>query len=202
MGLQEKNTPRRPLRLRGSLLQQDDRKAGAKNAAASTTTAAKVGIVAHATSSSGTVTNAVDVVAWRQSRNNIDDDDNNNEQCRWCLSACCPQKMTTLHGDCRWYWIPLSCCRGILAAGIWGEGVLSKSSRLFFFLSENSCRNALSQNSKLSVVIWQDRAPKILPRQFLIFAPPSTLIAIISKSARSWEDFRTLWRWNRSYWRR
>jgi hypothetical protein len=29
------------------------------------------------------------------------------------------------------------------------------------------------------------------------FAPPSMLIAIISKLARSWEDFQTLRQWNR-----
>jgi hypothetical protein len=49
------------------------------------TTAAKVGIVARATASSGTVTNAMDALAWRQSRTNINDDDNGNEdnnQCR------------------------------------------------------------------------------------------------------------------------
>jgi hypothetical protein len=71
------------------------------------------------------------------------------------------------------------------------------------FLSfRKSSGNALSQNSKLRVVIWQDSAPKISPCRFLILPPPSTLIAIISKSARSWEDFRTLRQWNRSYWRR
>ncbi len=32
--------------------------------------------------------------------------------------------------------------------------------------------NALSQNSKFWVVIWQDRAPKISPRRFFDFAPP------------------------------
>ncbi len=70
----------RPLPLLGSLLRRDNRTAGAKNAAASATTAAKVGIVARATSSSGAVMNAMDIVAWRQSRNDIDDD--NNDQCR------------------------------------------------------------------------------------------------------------------------
>ncbi len=71
---------RRPLPLLGLLLRRDDRMAGAKNAAASALTATKVGIVARAMSSSGAVTNAMDVVAWRQSCNNIDDDDN--DQCR------------------------------------------------------------------------------------------------------------------------
>ncbi len=70
----------RPLPLLGLLLRRDDRTAGMKNAAASSTTAAKVGIVACATSSSGIVTNAMDVVAWRQSHNNIDEDDN--DQCQ------------------------------------------------------------------------------------------------------------------------
>ena len=70
---------RHPLPLLGSPLRRDDRTAGVKNAAASATTAAKVGIVACATSSSGAVTNAMDVVAWRQSHNDIDDDDN--DQC-------------------------------------------------------------------------------------------------------------------------
>ena len=73
---------RRPLPLLGSPLRQDDRTAGAKNAAASATTAVKVGIFARATSSSGAVTNAMDVVAWRQSRNDIDDDNNDNDQCQ------------------------------------------------------------------------------------------------------------------------
>ncbi len=72
----------RPLPLLGSPLRWDDRTAGAKNAAASATTAAKVGIVARATFSSGAVMNAMDVVAWRQSRNDIDDDDDDNDQCR------------------------------------------------------------------------------------------------------------------------
>ncbi len=73
---------RRPLPLLGLPLRWDDRMAGAKNAAASAPTAAKVGIVAHATSSSGAVTNAMEVVAWRQSHNDIDDDNNDNDQCR------------------------------------------------------------------------------------------------------------------------
>ena len=30
--------------------------------------------------------------------------------------------MTSRHGNCRWYQIPLSRHRGILAAGIWGGG--------------------------------------------------------------------------------
>jgi hypothetical protein len=48
------------------------------------TTTAKVGIVARATASSGAVTNAMDAVAWRQSRTDIDDDDDDedNDQCR------------------------------------------------------------------------------------------------------------------------
>jgi hypothetical protein len=70
----------RPLPLRGSPLQRDNRTAGAKNAAASATTAAKVGIVACTTASSGAITNAMDVIAWWQSCNNINDDDNN--QCQ------------------------------------------------------------------------------------------------------------------------
>jgi hypothetical protein len=52
-----------PLPLRGSPLQRDNRTAGAKNAAASATTAAKVGIVAHAMSSSGAVMNTINIVA-------------------------------------------------------------------------------------------------------------------------------------------
>ncbi len=71
-----------PLPLWGSPLQRHDRTAGAKNAAASATTAAKVGIIARTTASSGTVTNAMDIIAWRQSCNDIDNDDNNNNQCR------------------------------------------------------------------------------------------------------------------------
>jgi hypothetical protein len=43
------------------------------------TTAAKVGIVAHATASSGAVTNAMGAVAWRQSCTDINNDDN--DQC-------------------------------------------------------------------------------------------------------------------------
>ena len=70
---------RRPLSLWGTPLQRDDRTAGAKNAAASATTAAKVGIVARATASSGAVTNAMDVVAWRQSCNDINDNNDNND---------------------------------------------------------------------------------------------------------------------------
>ncbi len=73
---------RRPLPLRGLPLQRDDRTAGAKNAAASATTAVKVGNVARTTASSGAVTNAMDVVAWRQSRTDIDNDDDNNDRCR------------------------------------------------------------------------------------------------------------------------
>jgi hypothetical protein len=69
-----------PLPLRGLPLQQDNRMAGAKNAVASATTAAKVGIVAHATSSNGAVTNAMDVIAWWQSRNNINNNNDNNDQ--------------------------------------------------------------------------------------------------------------------------
>ncbi len=71
---------RRPLPLLGSPLRRDDRTAGVKNAAASATTAAKVGIVACATFSSGAVTNAMDVVAWRQSHNDFNND--NNDQCQ------------------------------------------------------------------------------------------------------------------------
>jgi hypothetical protein len=63
-----------PLPLWGSPLQRDDRTAGVKNAAASANTAAKVGIIARATASSGAATNAMDIVAWRQSLNNIDYD--------------------------------------------------------------------------------------------------------------------------------
>ncbi len=69
----------RPLPLLGSPLRWDNRTAGAKNAAASATNAAKVGIVACATTSSGPMMNAMDVVAWRQSRNDINNDDN--DQC-------------------------------------------------------------------------------------------------------------------------
>jgi hypothetical protein len=71
-----------PLPLLGLPLRQDDRTAGAKNVVASATTAAKVGIVARATSSSGAVTYAMDVVALRQSCNDIDNSDDNNDQCR------------------------------------------------------------------------------------------------------------------------
>ncbi len=46
------------------------------------TTAAKVGIIAHVTASSGAMTNAMDAVAWRQSRTIIDDDDDDNNQCQ------------------------------------------------------------------------------------------------------------------------
>ncbi len=70
-----------PLPLLGLPLRRDERTAGVKNAAASATTAAKVGIVAHATSSSGAVTNAMDVVALRQSCNDINYNDDNNDQC-------------------------------------------------------------------------------------------------------------------------
>jgi hypothetical protein len=66
----------------GLPLQRDDRRAGTKNAAASATTAAKVGIVASTTSSSGAMTNAMNVVAWRQSRNDIDNNNEDNNQCR------------------------------------------------------------------------------------------------------------------------
>jgi hypothetical protein len=52
------------------------------------------------------------------------------------------------------------------------RGSCSRVPARFFFLSENSSGNALSQNSKLRVVIWQDRAPKILPRQFFFPPPP------------------------------
>ncbi len=47
------------------------------------TTAAKVGIVARATTSSGAVTNAMDVVAWQQSHTDISDnyDNDDNNQC-------------------------------------------------------------------------------------------------------------------------
>ena len=51
---------------RGLLLQWDDRMAGTKNAAASATTTDEVGIVTHTMASSGAVTNALDVIAWRQ----------------------------------------------------------------------------------------------------------------------------------------
>ena len=71
-----------PLPLLGLPLQQDDRTAGAKNAAASATTAAKVGIVTCATSSSGTVMNAMDVIAWRQSHIDMDNNDDDNDQCK------------------------------------------------------------------------------------------------------------------------
>ncbi len=46
------------------------------------TTAAKVGIVACATASSGTVTNTIDAVAWQQSCTDIDDDDGNVDDAR------------------------------------------------------------------------------------------------------------------------
>jgi hypothetical protein len=72
---------RRPLPFLGSPLRRDDRTAGAKNVAASVTTAAKVSIVARATFSSGAMTNAMDVVAWQQSRNDINNNDDNNDQC-------------------------------------------------------------------------------------------------------------------------
>jgi hypothetical protein len=47
-------------------------------------TAAKVGILTCAGASSGAVTNAMDAVAWQQSRTNIDDedDDKDNNQCQ------------------------------------------------------------------------------------------------------------------------
>ncbi len=47
------------------------------------TTAAKVGIVAHATASSGAVTNTMDAFAWQQSGTAIIDEDNDkdNDQC-------------------------------------------------------------------------------------------------------------------------
>ncbi len=48
------------------------------------TTAAKVGIVAHATANSGTVTNAMDAFAWWQSHTNIDDNDNGDEDNNQC----------------------------------------------------------------------------------------------------------------------
>jgi hypothetical protein len=54
--------------------------AGPKNAASSATTAAKVGIAAHATASSGAMTNAMDVIAWRQSRNSINNNHKDNNQ--------------------------------------------------------------------------------------------------------------------------
>ncbi len=45
------------------------------------TTAAKVGIVTHTTASSGAMTNAMDAIAWQQSRTDIDDDnDDDNDQ--------------------------------------------------------------------------------------------------------------------------
>ncbi len=90
--------------------------------AASTTTAAKVGIVACATSSSGAVTNAMDVVTWQQSCNDIDNNNNNNNQCQWRPSAHPPRTTTSWHGNFWWYRIPLSRCRGILGAGIGGGG--------------------------------------------------------------------------------
>jgi hypothetical protein len=68
-----------PLPLLGLPLRRDDRTAGSKNAVASATNATKIGIVARATSSSGAMTNAMDIVAWQQSCNYIDD--NNNDQC-------------------------------------------------------------------------------------------------------------------------
>jgi hypothetical protein len=48
------------------------------------TTAAKVCIVARATASSGSVTNAMDAVAWRQIRTDIDDDDDDDEDNDQC----------------------------------------------------------------------------------------------------------------------
>jgi hypothetical protein len=59
-------TARCPLPHQGSPLQQDDGTVGAKSAMASATTVDEVSIVARAMSSSGAVTNAMDVVAWRQ----------------------------------------------------------------------------------------------------------------------------------------
>jgi hypothetical protein len=71
-----------PLRLLGQLLRRDNRTAGAENMAASATTAAKVGIIARPMSSSGAVTNAMDVIAWWQSRNDINDNNDDNDQCQ------------------------------------------------------------------------------------------------------------------------
>ncbi len=53
-----------PLPPWGLPLQLNNRTAGRKSAVASATTAAKVGIIACAMASSGTETNAMDVVAW------------------------------------------------------------------------------------------------------------------------------------------
>ncbi len=89
----------------------------------------QVGIVVCATSSSGAVTNAMDIIAWWQSHNDIDDDNNKNDQCLWCPSACCPRITTSWHGNCQRYWISLSGHRGILAAGIRG-GVAKRASGL------------------------------------------------------------------------
>jgi hypothetical protein len=71
-----------PLPFLGLPLQRDDTMAGAKNAVAFTTTAAKVGIVACATSSSGTMMNAMYNVTWWQSCNDIDYNDNDKDQCQ------------------------------------------------------------------------------------------------------------------------
>jgi hypothetical protein len=92
-----------PLPLRGLLLQHDNRTVGAKDAVASATTAAKVGIVTRAMASSGAMTNAMDVVAWRQSHNNINNNNDNSNQCWWCYSACPPWTTTSRHGDCWWH---------------------------------------------------------------------------------------------------
>jgi hypothetical protein len=52
---------------RGLPLQKDDGTVGAKNVAVSSTTMDKFGIFARVMVSTGAMTNAMDIVAWRQS---------------------------------------------------------------------------------------------------------------------------------------
>ncbi len=80
-----------------------------------------------------------------------------------------PYRLATYLGPDNIHTMPLDIfSRDIL--GVRGSSPRDLAS--FFFLQKITVGNALSQNSKFWVVIWQDRAPKILPRQFLISPPP------------------------------
>ena len=68
------------------------------------------------------------------------------------------------------------------------------SRQVFYRIKSTSSENSGGRVSRRTLVaIWQDHAPKVSPRQFLISHP---LNADHNHPTRQWDDFQTLPRWN------